>query len=65
MTTILKMLARVAERGRAPRCGVCATAMTLVAEETVPGTPPVLESVFRCGRCGISSVRCLVAGALD
>jgi hypothetical protein len=50
--TMLNMLARVAARGASVRCGGCAVAMTLVAEEMVPGTPPVLESVFRCDRCG-------------
>ena len=65
MVGILDLLARAAERARAPRCSRCDGATELVGEETVPGTPPVLESVFRCVRCGAPHVRCLVAGAVD
>jgi hypothetical protein len=65
MRGILTLLARVADVARAPRCAVCGDATRLVAEETVPGTPQLLESVFRCPACGTSVVRCLVAAATD
>ena len=65
MAGILDLLSRVAEMRRVPRCSGCDLPTELVREETVPGTPPVLESVFRCHRCGTALVRCLVAGALD
>ena len=65
MTGILDLLARVADVARAPRCPRCDGTTELLAEETVPGTPQLLESVFRCDGCGTSVVRCLVAAAMD
>jgi hypothetical protein len=65
MTSVLDLLSQIADRARVPRCSRCGEPGTLLGEDVVPGTPPVLESVYRCPRCGVDTVRCLVASALD
>jgi hypothetical protein len=65
MTSILTLVARAAEIARAPRCSDCGDVTDYVSEELVAGTPPVLETVFRCRGCGRDLVRCLVATAID
>jgi hypothetical protein len=65
MMSMLNLLSRVADATRVPPCPRCAAATEFVSEEILPGTPPVLESIFRCPRCGCDTVRCLIASALD
>ena len=62
---MLNLLSRVAEATRVPLCPRCGAPTEFLEETIVPGTPPVLESVFRCPRCSADTVRCLVASALD
>ena len=65
MTGLLNLLARAADRARAPHCRRCGGDTILMSEELLPGTPAVLESVFHCVPCGTDAVRCLVAAAND
>lgn len=65
MTPILNLVARAAEMARAPRCARCGAVTVFVTEEMIAGTPPVLETVFRCYGCEIDAVRCLVASGVD
>ena len=65
MMGMLNLLARVADAARVPPCPRCGATTEFLEETIVPGTPPVLESVFRCPRCSADTVRCLVASAID
>jgi hypothetical protein len=63
--SLMTLLSRVADAARAPRCRQCGAATAFLTEVVVPGTPPVLESVYHCEPCGADTVRCLLASALD